>query len=124
MMVHTPHCVDVGSIIELRRGAQVYVAQVMWKDGSRAGLMSDSILPLTDILCMSEPASPEAEFEQATPSMDRAMDRDGGLHRMRGRLIELAMMTAIACSIAVATTSLVGGIIGPELDRVRIALGD
>lgn len=122
MMVHTPHSVDIGSIIELRRGAQTFVAQVMWKEGSRAGLMADSVLPLTDIMCMSEPPATLVEPEQTELSMARAVDSDGDFYRARGRLIELAIMTAIACSIAIATTSIIGGIINQNLEKVRTAL--
>lgn len=123
MMVHTPHSVDIGSIIELRRGTQTFVAKVVWKDGSRAGLKSDIVLPLTDILCMSEPAEAHEEPERFAASTVRAMDVDGAFYRAKGRLIELTIMTMIACSIAVATTSILGGVVTSQLKKVEAALG-
>lgn len=122
LMVHCPQDAEPGSMIELRRGEQTIVARVMWKTGARAGLMSETVLPLIDILSMDEAPAGAPAAEGAAIPREAANQRDEGFYRRRARLFELAAIGIATAVAAIGIGWMVGGFLGAELDQVRAAL--
>ena len=50
LMIYSACCSNPGSEVELRGGDQVIRARVVWRKGQRAGLRSESVLPVLDII--------------------------------------------------------------------------
>lgn len=122
MMIHCPHDAEPGSMIELRRGEQTIIARVMWKRGAKAGLMSETVLPLIDILSMDEAPDGALVADRAAIPKEAANKRDAGYYRRRARLFELAAIGMAAAVAAIGIGWTVGGFLGAELELVRAAL--
>jgi hypothetical protein len=54
LMIHSSRAGPLGSLVEVRRGEHVIVAQVMWLDGARAGLQSDDRVPVEQIMSLGQ----------------------------------------------------------------------
>ena len=65
LMIHSACCSNPGGEVELRGGDQVIRARVMWRKGQRAGLRSDSVLPMLDIINMAEGGAGTLALEAA-----------------------------------------------------------
>jgi hypothetical protein len=50
LMVYTNGAAKPGTVIELRRGAQIVIARVIWRQNQRVGLASQGDLPVQDII--------------------------------------------------------------------------
>ncbi len=124
MMIRTILPPSPGTTIELRRGDQVMVAKVVWKDGTRAGLRSDGVLPVTDLMCVSEKAGePEAIWSPAAVSERRAVRIDDAASAYRGRAMEFAAALTIGVMLAFGLGAAAMATLGPPLQQMRSALG-
>ena len=125
MMIRTVHPAHAGSLIELRRGDQVIFARVVWQSGTRAGLRSDSILPVTDLMCMSEKVGdPPALWSPAGPATrGRAVCIDQAAVAYRSRVMQFAAITAIAAIVAIGLGSMAVEVLGTPLKQMQLALG-
>ena len=126
MMIRTVHPAHPGSLIELRQGDQVMFAQVVWQSGTRAGLRSNNVLPVTDLMCMSEtlgePAvqwSPGGALAQVRPSCI-----DEAAVAYRSRIMQFAAITAIAAIVATGLGSMAVDVLGTPLKQIQLALGN
>ena len=125
MMIRTVHPAQTGSMIELRRGDQVIFAKVVWQSGTRAGLRSNSIVPVTDLMCMSEKlGDPPALWSPMVPAArGRVACIDEAAVAYRSRVMQFAAITAIAGIVAIGLGSMAAEILGAPLNEMRLALG-
>ena len=91
-------------MIELRRGEHVIIAQVVWRDGARAGLQSDERVPAEEIMSLTQSASIRAITSDGVLIERRQNPRptsiDAGRHRQRFEfVIALAVVLLFALEI-------------------------
>lgn len=91
LMIQSGRAGLAGSFVEVHRGDHIIAARVVWSDGSRAGLQSEGMLPVEQIMAASGSgalrlvASEGMIVERRKPSRSKAVDA-----RQRGRTIEFA----------------------------------
>ena len=96
MQIWTAQPAAPGTTIELRRGDQVIVARVVWQHGRRAGLRSDTVLPVTDLMCSSEKlGEPEPAWSPAAGSRRRSPRIDEAGIAYRARAMQFAAVVAV-----------------------------
>ena len=123
LLIHSARAAPEGSIIELRRGDQVIVARVMWREGARVGLQADERLPVEQIMSLGQ-----SEALQLTASTGAAVERRKQPRtevdaRLRGRAIEFASVAVIAASLALTIWSMASEALARPMAAVSAALG-
>jgi hypothetical protein len=98
-----------GSYVEIRRGQQVIVARVAWRNGHRAGLRSrDSILASALISGGNAPEAPTSEpYVERRSQPRQSVKAQHSDSRLAGRAIEFASFGFIAAMLGVAALSIV-----------------
>ena len=124
LMIYSACCSNPGNEVELRGGDQVIRARVMWRKGQRAGLRTDSVLPVIDIINLAEGGSGHLALEAAR--------RAGTCTRSRPsrpfdpghwtRLFELGSALMMAAAIIFGFASMAFGPIFSRLGAVSDAL--
>lgn len=103
LMVYSACCADPGRTVEIRSGPQAIRARVIWCKGQRLGLRSDCVLPVMDIVGLSESARASQAHAGQMLSERRTTPRpDSRFSGGWSRLLELASTLVVA--IAVAST--------------------
>ena len=101
MMIHSGHAGPLGTMVEIRRGDHVIIAQIVWRDGARAGLRSDEKLPVDQILSLAQSgnlrlvASEGARIEHRKQPRSERIDA-----RSWGRAFEFVCTIAIGLVLA------------------------
>lgn len=104
LMIHTGRPIVQGTEVEIRRGDQIIVARVVWRDGGRAGLRSEDRVPIEEIVSLAKaPPLQLTAGDDAGGRNPRAHDRS----RSHGRAIEFTSLLVIAASLAGAGFSMV-----------------
>src|SRR5258708_18371651 len=112
-----------GSEVELRHGAHVIVAEVVWRRGTRAGLRTDQRVPVEEIMALSKAPALQLTAGQ-WPHVDRRTQwRSHDESRQRSRMLEFASVVVIAVSLAGALFSMVEQAFVRPLAMVQAALG-
>ena len=124
LMIAAPACSDPGTMVELRGGDQVLVARVVWRKGQRAGLRSDGVLPMMEIISLTErPGAKGGAKPGPLPTCRRARPR-GEDHVARWpRLLELASVVGMGALMVIGMMAMG---VGPLIDRlgaIETALG-
>jgi hypothetical protein len=124
LMIHSSCCSNPGGEVELRGGDQVIRARVVWRKGERAGLRSDQVLPVIDIINLAEGAPGKLAIEAARQSgrCTRSSRPGSFASGQWTRLIELASALAIAAFIVVGFVSMGAGLLLARLHDVTAAL--
>lgn len=123
LMIHSGRSVREGSTIEIRRGAHVIVAKVMWRDGSRAGLQADDRLPVDEILTLGQEPALQLTAGRSTAERRRQPRRIHDDSRIRARLFEFAGVAVLAGVFAATLFSVVQQALTRPLLAVETALG-
>ena len=125
MMIRTAIPTNPGTTIELRRGDQVMVGKVMWRSGSRAGLRSDTVLPVMDLMCASEKIGDPKPLW--SPVTTRARPRppclDEAASTYRARAMEFGAVVTIVAIVAFALGSAAMATLGSPLREMQVAIG-
>lgn len=117
---HSP--AEPGSIVELRRGEQVIVAQVMWRQHRRIGLRSQDPLKVEEIVSGSKSANLEISAPQIELARYRTVRREEE-SRARGRLGEFASLVLVGAALAGLGYTVAAEMLSAPLARVSAALG-
>jgi hypothetical protein len=120
LMIHTGRAIAHGSRVEVRRGDHVIIAQVVWREGGRAGLRAEDRVPVEDIVTLGQ--SPSLQLTAAN-SERRKHPRSDDHSRIRGRAIEFCGFALIAAALTGAGLSMVGAAFARPLAAVSAALG-
>lgn len=124
MKIRSPQLGLPGSTIELRKGEQLILARIVWQQGGWAGLQSDSILPLGDLLCQGEEdGRPPVRSDELRAGPRQRSAQDGGLARNVGRLIDGFAVMAFATILVAALAFTAAKTLGDTMTAVRSALG-
>ncbi len=123
LMIAATSCSDPGTMVELRGGDQVIVARVVWRKGQRAGLRSDGILPLMDIISLAELPGAKGEG-QCGSALSRHRTRAKEEHcPYWPRLLELASVVGMGALVVVGMVSMGAVTIIERLGTIEAALG-
>jgi len=122
MMIHVGRGAPRADTIELRRGAHVILARVVWRDGSRAGLHCEDRLPVEEILSLGQASALQLT---AAPGLTerRGLRRQHDRSRSQGRIAEFASVGVIAASLALTLLGIVEQALAAPMDAIRAALG-
>jgi hypothetical protein len=124
LLIHCPRTVVDGGVVEIRRGDHVIVGRVMWREGTRAGLQVDEMLPVEQIMSLDQSqalqltASSGAVVERRKQPRPTAIDA-----RLRGRALEFLSVAVIAASLAVTIWSMAEQAFARPMAAVARALG-
>lgn len=112
-----------GDAVELRRGAHVILAHVVWREGKRAGLQADHCIPVVEIMALSKTASLQLIAGEAPTAERRARPRSHEQSRLRSRAMEFASVALVASTFAAGAFAMVEEALARPLALVRGALG-
>jgi len=119
-----------GSYIEIRRGAQVIVARVVWAEAQRFGLRTQDPIGIDDILADRDGSSSTGPPGQRHSDAERrAAPRPNGAARDRheqsrlfARCLEYSCMAGFGAVMAVAVLDLARAALAGPLSQVGAAL--
>jgi len=123
LLIHSARAAPEGSIIELRRGDQVIVARVMWREGARVGLQADERLPVEQIMSLGQSKALQLTASSGAAVERRKQPRTEVDARLRGRAIEFASVAVIAASLALTIWSMASEALARPMAAVSAALG-
>jgi len=122
-MIRAGRGIPEASLVELRRGEVAIVARVIWREGSRAGLLSADPLPVAEILSLTQATALQL-IANAAPAERRAQPRrDTDSSRFRGKSLEFVSVAVIAASLAVTLFEVVEQALAGPMQAIRSALG-
>ena len=113
-----------GSNLEIRRGAQVIVARVMWCNARRFGIESEDILSIDALV--SDVASPSSATSAARldrRAAERSMLATSKRSRFGGRIMDYGFAAALVVSAAIFAARQAYSIASQPVDAVALALG-
>lgn len=113
----------LGRTIEVRHGDHVIVAEVVWSNGTRAGLRSEQRVPVNEILALSSAPSLQLTSSQWPQVERRKRRRTHEDNRVRGRALEFAGVGIIAIALGFGAVSLVHQAFAKPMAVVAGALG-
>ena len=127
MLVRSDSSPGRGSYLEIRRGAHVIVARVIWANSGRFGVQTQDPVPAESLIRDPDGASAPQKAASTPFQERRAASRPPAVRhersRQRARLAEFAAI-ALACGfVAVLMASQVAEVVAKPLDAARTALG-
>ena len=122
MLIATSTGAIPGEWIELRGGDQVLKARVVWRKGQRAGLRSDEILPVLDIISLTEKPGAAGDAPAPVVACRRRHPREGEHSARWPRMLEQASTAAMGFGIAIAMLSIGATPLMARLSAITTAL--
>lgn len=124
LMIHTDSAPERGSILEVRRGDHVVIAQVMWSSDRRAGLRAQHAIAIEALSSNARPA--EDILSGGVRPERRARPRRDDSHqasRERGRGMQFGSLAASALAGATLAAAAVSSLLDASLAQVAAVLG-
>ena len=122
LMLQTDRPPERGAYLEVRRGAHVIVARVVWTEARRVGLKAQDVLPV-DAIVYDQPVAVRTEGRKVerrrTP---RAQGSPCDSARLRGRWMQACALFLVAIGAGLLALAIIGQALGSSLDRVSAAL--
>jgi len=121
---------DPGSYVEIRRGAYLIVARVIWVNGVRFGVRTQDCVPVDSLVRQPDAAAaaaPSPENDSSPPRERRRVRRASGAHersRMLARTFEFAFIALFGASAAFAAFGAARQVLQQPLDTVRQVLSN
>ena len=122
LLVHTPDPPARGSYLELRRGAHVIVARVMWSGQQRCGLRSQDPLPVELLVSGADPAAVQAPRGERERRRTQRHAVKAEQSRWQGRTFEFAIVAMGGAAFATGALMLVQDALARPLAAVQAAL--
>jgi hypothetical protein len=122
-LIHASRPTPKGSKVELRHGGFIIQARVIWRKGARAGLATESCVPIEEILSLGNGPALQLTAVERTPTDRRAAARRHDESRLRGRLFEFVAIASVSACIGGCAFALVQVTLAQPLERVESALG-
>lgn len=121
LLVYSAGGAKPGSFVEIRRGTQLVVARVVWRQNQRMGLASHDPLRIEDIISNEIAA---AAVQSAGFVRDRrAVPRSAEDSRLQGRALEFLSTTALVIALAGSALFYAYEVLSAPMATVRGALG-
>ena len=112
-----------GSTVELRHGGHVITARVVWREGARAGLATESCVPIEEIMSLGQAPGLQLTAVARSPVDRRGYIRRHADNRIRARLFEFAAIATLSACIAGCAVAAVRDTLARPLARVGAVLG-
>jgi PilZ domain len=123
LMIQSGRSGPEGSTVELRRGDHAIIAQVVWREGGRAGLRTDERLPVEEIMSLSNSgALTLVACDGARVDRRRHPRHPPTDARLQGRAIEFVSVAAIAISLALGAWAAAEQALAAPMAKVESAL--
>ena len=117
---------DPGSYVEIRRGAYLIVARVIWVNGVRFGVRTQDCVPVDSLVRQPDAVAAQSpENDSSPPRERRRAGRASGAHersRMLARTFEFAFIALFGASAALAAFGAARQVLQQPLDTVRQVL--
>lgn len=120
LMVHMTEPPQQGSYVELRKGAHVIVARVIWSDSQKAGLCAQDRLDVEHIVTSAE--APQLQLTAEPCRRTDPLPRGYGDSRLQGRAMEFASVVAVGIFFAATVCALVSDALALPLADIQRAL--
>ena len=122
LLIYALGSADPGSFVEIRRGNQLVVARVVWRQNQRMGLQSPDPLRIAEIIS-SDTAQAAVIVPVVIPSKERRkVGRDWEKSRAIGRAVEFLSLVLIAVGLGAAVSAYVLDTLSGPFARVGGAL--
>lgn len=124
LMIQAGRAGPEGSEVELRRGDHVIIARVVWREGARAGLLTDDRLPVEEIMSIGQANALQLVASHGSLVERRKLPRkktDDA--RLRGRAFEFLGVGAIAIVLSLGIWGMAEQAFAAPLARIEAALG-
>jgi hypothetical protein len=122
-MIQSARLEPEGSLVELRRGAHVITAQIVWRDGSRAGVQAQDRVPIEDIILISGSQPIRLIASNGLLVERRRHRRLAADSRSASQFMQFVALVAVGILLAVVASFLVNEALSNSLGRVSEALG-
>lgn len=100
LLIYSNGSAEPGSTVEVRRGGQLVVATVIWRQNQRIGLRSAHSVPVEDIISDETAASAVLSCSEPVTLERRRAPRCSEKSRSQGRAIEFAFVAALGSVLA------------------------
>ena len=101
LLVYSNTAVEPGNTVEVRRGGQLVVARVVWRQNQRIGLCSPDPVPIDDIITDKTAAAAVVSCPSEVRVVERRRKpRSHERSRERGRAIEFAFFVLFGAAMA------------------------
>jgi hypothetical protein len=121
LLIHSTCCSNPGREVELRGGDQVIRARVVWRKGQRAGLHSDEVLPLVDIMSLTEPPGTDPAPTPLLGACRRKQPRQEPVAAWP-RLLEQASAVGMGAFVVIAMMAIGATPLMARLTAIKAAL--
>lgn len=121
LLVYSPGSARPGSFVEIRRGSQLVVARVVWRQNQRMGLCSPDPVRVEDIIS-SETAAAAVQAAGFTAER-RRVPRIAEGSRGQGRAMEFVFTAVLGVALAGSAAFYAYEAMSTPLTAVRAALG-
>lgn len=118
MLVYSKGTADPGAFVEIRRGGQLVVGRVVWRENQRMGLHSQDPVRIADIINSAAAADapcPAAERRRVPRTSDKS--------RTYARAMEFLFVVALGATLAASVGYEVKDVLDRPFIAVRAALG-
>jgi hypothetical protein len=123
LLVYSPGGADPGSFVEIRRGGQLVVARVVWRNNQRIGLQSPDPVKVEDIISTEAAAVAVQSTTLQFAIERRRIPRNPDRSRQQARAMEFVAMVLAGVALAGAAVAAVEDALATPLAVVRVALG-
>ena len=121
LLIYSAGRATPGSFVEIRRGTQLVVARVVWRENQRLGLSSQDLVRVEDII--SNEAAAVAVQTSGFNVERRKVPRTSEQSRLMSRAMEFAFTIALVVALAGSAAFYAYESLTTPLAAVRTALG-
>ena len=124
LLVYALGGAEPGTFVEIRRGNQLVIARVVWRQNQRVGLQSTSPVPIGAIISCGGDSAAAAAIPTAAPLTieRRRIARDSDRSRMRGRAFEFASIVFAAAVLGGSVAAYVTATLSKPMARLSSTL--
>jgi len=121
LLVYSPGEATIGSSVEIRRGANLIIAHVVWRRNQRIGLCSHGRVPIHHLLDNDSVAA-AVTSDVAVQAERRKQPRSSDKSRLQARAMEFVGTLFVGITLAVAAAAAVADVISTPISVVTAAL--
>ena len=123
LLVYSSTAVDPGSTVEVRRGGQLLIARVVWRQNQRIGLCSPDPVPIEDIISDKTAAAAVISCASEVRVAERCRNpRSQERNRERARAAEFAVFVLFGAAMAGGVGIYVREALANPMARITAAL--
>lgn len=122
-LIYSQSPAEPGSFVEIRRGSQLVIARVVWRQNQRIGLCSPDPVPVDAIISDSTAAAAVVSCGGRAQIERRRQPRDSDRCRAQGRAIEFLFVVLLGSAIAAGAAMTVHEALAKPMAAIDSAFG-